>query len=115
MSKAAPQQKREIATPPGSPSLAQASDARRGANARYSPVDLRLLAADSSNDSSAAANPSSFFDFLLYLIHGLALLLLALWALYHFGQVFWFFSTVMALIGMFSLHNAYAAFRRSLA
>ncbi len=44
-----------------------------------------------------------------YALHGFALLLFALWAAWHFGQVFWFFSLVSAALGLSSLHDAYAS------
>lgn len=46
-----------------------------------------------------------------YAIHGFALLLLSLWALSHFGQVFWFFSLISAALGANSLHSAYVVFK----
>ena len=44
-------------------------------------------------------------------IDRLALLLLSLWALSHFGQVFWFFSLVSAALGVNSMHSAYVLFK----
>ena len=37
------------------------------------------------------------------------MLLLATAALVHFGQVFWLFSTVIGVLGIFSLKEGYAA------
>jgi hypothetical protein len=109
----APLQRRNMTNSRSSPSRAKASDARRGMNAPPSISDREVLADDSANDPSATANGFSFSDIVLSLIHGLALLFLSFWALYHFGQVFWFFSIVMTGLGMNSLHDGFSAFRRS--
>ena len=112
MSKAAPQQRRKIATARSSRSLGRARDARCGANPGFRRRDEELFADYPPVDSSPAGDRSSLLDMVAYVIHGFALLFLSLWALYYFGQVFWFFSTVMAAVGMFSLYDACAGHRR---
>ena len=59
------------------------------------PVSARtsdaLLAGQPLANNAKARPPSWRVGAFGYAIHGLALLLLSLWAFSHFGQVFWFF------------------------
>ncbi len=81
------------------------------------PVSARtsdaLLAGRPLADNAKARPPSWRVGAFGYAIHGLALLLLSLWALSHFGQVFWFFSLVSAALGVNSLHSAYVLVKDS--
>ena len=109
MSKSAPLEGRGIARSPYLRSLGQGSLTRRPASPPERLRDQELLANELSDDSWGAGIRSSPVGVVGYSMHGVTLLFLSFWALYHFGQVFWFFSIVIAAVGMISLYYAYAA------
>jgi len=67
------------------------------------------LLANRSPDHSGAGIQSSHLGAVGYLMHGFVLLFLSIWVLYHFGQVFWFLSIVIAAVGMISVYAAYGS------
>ena len=113
MSKSAPLEGRGIARSPYLRSLGQGSLTRRPASPPERLRDQELLANELSDDFWGGRNSILARRGVGYSMHGVTLLFLSFWALYHFGQVFWFFSIGIAAVGMISLYYAYAAWGES--
>jgi hypothetical protein len=93
--------------------LGQASVTRRHVNAQHSLREQVLLSGNSSDNRTGAGSRSLLRDVAGYSFHGFGFLFLSFWTLYHFGQVFWFFSIVSAAVALISLRDAYTAFKGS--
>ena len=107
MSNSAPLEKRRVARSPSSRPLRPAPLTRRAVSAPQRPSEELL-----TPDHSGAGIGSSLPGAVGYVMHGFVLFLLSIWAFYHFGQVFWFFSIVIAAVGIISMYYAYAAWGR---
>lgn len=108
MAKSVPIQGRSIARS-ASP-LGHLSVTRRRVNVGH---DHEFLSRYSSDDHSEAKNRSLLLGVGGYSNYWFALLFVWFWALYHFGQAFWFFSIVTGAVALISLYGAYAEYRES--
>ena len=87
--------------PPRGHTIKQSPVRKRPAKSVRARTAYALFASQSLDNKPTAGKRSWRLDVFGYSIHGLALLFLSLWALSHFGQVFWFFSVVSAALGVF--------------
>ena len=99
--------------PPRGQTSEQSTVGKRPAKSVREQAPDAFSAGQAAGGRPKAGNRAWRLDMFGYLIHGFALLSLSLWALGHFGQVFWFFSLVSGALGANSLYSAYVGFKRA--